>query len=152
MNSKKGVSDIVVTILLVLLALAAVAMVWAFISGYIGNAKGKIAQSQACMDLSLVPVSCQLTGGAFATVTYKMGSSAVNLTDIKILVEKKDGSVVPQDTSLFPKAYYVPAPLETKVVTTSVLVADAKRFSVAGVLTIDGKEVFCTESDKVECK
>ena len=159
MSNKKGVSDIVVTILLVLLALAAVAMVWAFISGYIGNAKSKISQSEACMDLNLVPVSCQITGNGptgqpllNATVTYRLGNSAVNLSDVKILVERKDGSVTPQSPS--GKAH-IPAPLETKVFVTNVNVTAANsaiKFSVAGVVTIDGRQLFCSETDKIDCK
>jgi len=144
--NKKGVSDIVVTILLVLLALAAIALVWGFIQGQLRGAQTQISQSQSCMNLKLEPVSCDLSGaGTNATVRYKLGNSVTNLTGVRVIIEKMDGSASPQIAG-------APGVLETKSFVTNVLKANAKRFSIAGVITIDNKEVFCSETDKIDCK
>lgn len=146
MNNKRGVSDIVVTILLVLLALAAIALVWGFISGYLKGATSGISKSQACMDLGLEPISCDVSG-ADAVVRYKLASQA-NLTGLRVLVETAAGGVDPETVG----AEFVPAPLQTIVYTTSVASVDAKKFSVAGVIEVEGEEVFCDGTSAIDCK
>lgn len=147
MNNKKGVSDIVVTILLVLLALAAIAIVWGFIKGQLTGSQSEILKAQACLNLKLDPISCDISGQT-ASVRYKLESSSTNLTGVRVLIEKTDGSSSPETV---PQAS-VPKELETVVYNTSTASADAKKFSVAGTIMIGAQEVACTETSQVDCK
>lgn len=148
MNSKKGVSDIVVTILLVLLSLAAVAIVWTFIRGSITDTQSTIQQSQACMKLDLQPVACDITSSSSERTIfkYRLGSTEANLTKVKLLVENRDGGVVPLDAPQVPKV------LQTISVEMSVNRSNVKKFSVAGIIVVDDKEINCAESEKVTCR
>jgi hypothetical protein len=152
MNSKKGVSDIVVTILLVLLALAAIAIVWGFISGQINTAAGSISKRQACLDLRIEPVSCYSSTDTIpqAIVRYKMNpSNGVNLTGLKVLIQDASGSVSPISV----ETAYIPKELQTITYPVGgVLFANAKKFSVAGEVIIDGKTVLCEETIKIDCR
>jgi len=151
MNNKRGVSDIVVTILLVLLALAAVAIVWAFISWQLQGTTSSIAKAQACLNLKIEPISCGVTGisGDKAVVRYKLNpSTGANLTGVRVLIQTADGGVVPETVG----SAYVPQELQTIVYTTATDAADAKKFSVAGTITLDNKDVFCDETSQVDCK
>lgn len=147
MNNKRGVSDIVVTILLVLLSLAAVAIVWAFIRGSIADTQSTIEQSQACMKLDLQPVACDITSDPNRTVfRYRLGNTEANLTKVKLLVETRDGGVIPLDAPQVPKV------LQTISVPLGVNKSLVKKFSVAGVIVVDDREINCAESEKVLCR
>ncbi len=62
MRNKKGLSDIIATVLIVLLALAAVAIVWGFIRPTFDRAGGAIETSQKCLDAEVRVTSCTTDG------------------------------------------------------------------------------------------
>lgn len=147
MKNRKGVSDIVVTILLVLLSLAAITIVWGFIRGQLTGSESEIQKAESCRQLKLEPISCDVNG-EFATVKYKLGASSTPLAGVSVLIEKVDGSSTPEAVDIS----YVPEELETVVYTTSVAAGDANKFSVAGTVMVGTKEVICEETAKIECK
>ena len=64
--NKKGLSDVVTTVLIILLAIAAIVIVWNFVSPTLENAGEQIESQTACLDASVVVVSCK-PGTAAAT-------------------------------------------------------------------------------------
>jgi|SRR3989344_1886030 len=56
--NKKGLSDVVTTVLIILLAIAAIVIVWNFVSPTLENAGSQIESQTACLDASVTTVSC----------------------------------------------------------------------------------------------
>lgn len=86
--SKKGVSDIITTVLIILLVLAAIVIVWQAVNKTITNGVGQIAPKMACVDISLTAVSANYTSH-IVTVTRNAGgddTGAGSVGGVKILV------------------------------------------------------------------
>src|SRR3989338_8461240 len=65
MKNKKAVSDVITTVLIILLVLAAVAIIGGILLRNIGDAGSKIGTQTACLDLDVKAVNCSivLVGG-----------------------------------------------------------------------------------------
>ena len=59
MFQKKGLSDIVSTVLIVLLALAAVGIVWGFVSPAIRNSGVSVQRNDLCLSSEVLPIKCE---------------------------------------------------------------------------------------------
>ena len=140
MQSKKGLSDVVTTVLIILLALAAVVIVWSFVKPTIDKAGSQL--TTACVDLEVVPVSCTYnatTGNATFVVKKAAGDDA--LAGVKIIATLNDSS-----TEVIDVTSGLPGTLETKTFTAS---AGGKvvSFKTAGVVgTEGGDSKTCPES------
>jgi flagellin-like protein len=53
--SKKGLSGIVTTLIIILLVFVAVGVIWGIIGDLLSESTGKIATSQICMDIEIIP-------------------------------------------------------------------------------------------------
>ena len=80
--NKRGLSDIVATVLLVLLALAAIAIVWVFIQSTLNQTNTSIELNQKCLEVEVKPLRCQYL------------SSSPNLPVVRIQVTKGEPSQV----------------------------------------------------------
>lgn len=79
--NNKGLSNLVATVLIVLLALAAVAIVWGFVRPAIDDAGSQINLQTSCNYVEVQPVSCTYGGsGEDVTVLYKVNSEDEALT------------------------------------------------------------------------
>ena len=56
--SRKGLSDIVTNVLIILLVLVAIGIIWAFISPFISQSSNKVQGADQCFTVSVEPVSC----------------------------------------------------------------------------------------------
>ncbi len=74
-QNKKAVSDVITTVLIILLVLAAVAIIGGILLKNIGQAGGKIETQTACIDLDVKPTDCNL-------VVTGTGTSAVTTADV----------------------------------------------------------------------
>lgn len=63
MKNKKGLSNIIATVLIVLLALVAVGLVWSFIRPTIEGAGTSIGLTQQCLDVEVRPTGCDAATG-----------------------------------------------------------------------------------------
>ena len=95
MNSKRGLSEVVSTILIILLILAALAGIWLVVNNFLiqgstGISLGKIA-ADVVIDSALVN---QSTGIATVKVTRNPGVQDVNVTQLKFIVEDSKNSDV----------------------------------------------------------
>ncbi len=84
MKSKRGQQDIIVTILLVLIVLTAIAFVAAFLMKNIKTSTASADDKQTCLKLDLDIASASATTGI--VVTRPSGDPNVKMGDIKIFV------------------------------------------------------------------
>lgn len=146
MINKRGISNIVVTLLLVLLALGAVMLLWGLVSNLLEDSSGKIQVTTACLDLNLEPVGCRynITSNE-SRLRYKRGAgeTVLDLAKVLLVLEFEDGSSSPIEVS----GENVPSFLETKFYVTGSFSSAPDKLSVAGVLTTaEGEEKTCVES------
>lgn len=157
-GTKRGLSDVVTTVLIILLVLAAVAIIWGYLRGSLVQSGQQISGATSCLGLDLKVKSCKVAAGS-ATVVYERGSGSgdANLTKVTVLIIKADGTTVssPEVPAVGFAAILNPA--ESKTVTVSdgaIVVATASSNSavVGGtVVTASGSSQTCGRSDPVVC-
>jgi len=79
---KRGISDLVTAILIILLVLGAVAIVWAVVRPTVSESAGQITTE--CVTLSLEITGVNTTS---EKVSVKRGAGAADLTKIKVVVD-----------------------------------------------------------------
>jgi len=136
--SKKGVSAVVVTVMIILLAIIAVGILWVALKPGIESGAEQVGAATECFNLRLKIDSASYNSVAGTTsVGVKREAGQADLSSLKFLV---DGSeVTAAETE-------VPNELETKTYTLTTASKPAK-IEVAGVLTGDK---LCSVADMVE--
>ena len=93
MNDKRGLSGVVTIILIVLISLAAIAIVWAAISGLLSSGINSISLGSLSVDMVIKSASINSTYIAEVRVTRNVGGIAeANVTAIKFIVEDSKNS------------------------------------------------------------
>lgn len=153
-KNKRGVSDVITTVLIILLVLAAVAIIGGILLRNIGDAGSKIETSTGCIELDLQPVSCSgivsaTSAGVGAGVLVQRGSRGSNLQISKInaVVEKGDGTTASGSISV------IPAALATANIDVVNIGSPRKSATVSATLQgADGSQQTCELSNvKVDC-
>ena len=90
MINKKTLSDIVTTVLIILLAIAAIAIVWSFVQPTLKGAGEKL--SADCIQLEVMPTSCVIDTD-IATVTYQWKAGS-GLMGVKAIVSDGTNTIV----------------------------------------------------------
>lgn len=143
MNMKKrGLSDVVTTVLIILLVLAAVAIIW----GYLGNTLNKAGSqiTSACLTLDLKAVSCK-SSATEANISYQRNSGEGNLINVTAIFDIGGQSVTRTVTP-------IPNQLETLSNRTTGLSGKATSVKVAGtIMTESGATKLCDPSPVVQC-
>ncbi|PIN90233.1 hypothetical protein COU60_01985 [Candidatus Pacearchaeota archaeon CG10_big_fil_rev_8_21_14_0_10_34_76] len=86
-NQKKGLSDIVTNVLIILLVLVAVGIIWAFLNPTIRTGAGQLGGAADCLTVQLEPVSCDWqAGNQRVTFEVKRNAGSGSLKDIKLIV------------------------------------------------------------------
>jgi hypothetical protein len=103
---KKGLSNIVATILIVLLALAAVAIVWGFLRPTFTNTGTEVGLKSQCFNVDVQPIICTYTNIAGDVNHLKVTATAKNVagraTEIIAILNGVDGATVAEDTIAAP--------------------------------------------------
>jgi hypothetical protein len=144
MYNKRGLSNVVSTVLIILLAIAAVVIIWQFVRPTIENAGSQL--SSDCFQLDLEVVSCVDNGDDTADITYRWVGGEVDLSEVKVLVYDSTGVNSVADGTL-------PNFLETQNASADVSgISNVTEASVVGVIINEaGQELTCQESSKVTC-
>jgi len=91
--NKRGISDLVTAILIILLVLGAVAIVWYVVRPMIGESAGQITTGAVTTDLTIIGVDATAD-----VVTVKRNTGAGNLVGVKFVLTKSgefiDGTCV----------------------------------------------------------
>ncbi|HVY01473.1 MAG TPA: hypothetical protein VHA12_01780 [Candidatus Nanoarchaeia archaeon] len=143
---KRGLSDVVTTVLIILLVLAAVAILGKYLLGFIQKGGTQISGATACSTLDLKPAACNVSAnGASVTVRYERGSGVATLTNVTLIFSDATGATTLNYTSV------IPAALESKTFST----ATASRpvsVSLAGTVTTEtGDSKLCEKTSAVQC-
>ncbi len=143
--NKRGLSDIVSTVLIIMLVLAAVAIIGNIVIKNLNKSEQKIQEAMECQSLELDALKCtEGTNGKY-TVQYKwVKGGDVKLEGVKVFVYDDTGqNVVVEDNA--PPGFLGVKQRIGIIVTT--LKGDISHATVAGVIKNEaGQEVVCDES------
>lgn len=101
--NKKGLSEVVTTVLIILLVLAAIVTIWTYVQPTIKNAAKKIGGSD-CLTLDVSAQNCKLVKDANnvttgANVTIKRGTDTSNIATIIYLFDTPSGRTPIEDST-----------------------------------------------------
>ena len=166
-TSRKGLSDIVTTVLIILLAIAAVIIVWAFVRNLIQQ--GTQGASADCLKLELESTSCRVTdvfdtsvppvdiGDKYAVNYFWAGGEILgNLSGLKVVIEDSDGDrevIESASDDKLPGKVLENGDIEGDLATgSSVQKANGPTVAIVPIITgSDGQVVTCREVAKVPC-
>ena len=151
MQNKKGLSDVITNVLIILLVLIAIGIIASFVIPMVRNAGNQAQTVQDCLNVKVTPVSCKLTtnGVIGSNITYSINraSGLCNVKDVKLIFEKQDGSTDVRSFNSTRVGSFVE--LDTAVETLLVANYTPKSFSFAVIL--NGSTSACTETAKIAC-
>ena len=133
---KRGLSDVVAVTLIILLAIAAVAIVWTFVKSTLQGAGEEITNN--CLSVDVKPTKCVI--GSSVNVKNEAGDVTVN--KVRLTYYKTDGTTGSSDSNCVIKPTEIRAcPPNVPTGTTEVAVA---------VLMVD-KNSTCPASEAIAC-
>ncbi len=146
MRNKKAMSEIVITVIMVVLALVAVAVIWQIINNLIGEKGTQISVTQKCLDVKLNIQSVSACTAESCIVTIRRAAGGDEFDGVKVVLKS------PTDAS---KVIDVPGNIEelgTETLTAAVVggddfIASDSNFVEATVYFIDdsGKPQNCPQ-------
>ena len=134
MKDKRGISAVVVTIMIILVAIIAVTILWAALKPAIEGSVEEI--SLQCLEVEVEVSSCSVVSGSEEIVVTL---NAGEIDKLKVVFYDTDGdSLGSEDITTD-----IPGTLETKTVTVSPTTGTTA-MNIAGVITTDsGEDVVC---------
>jgi flagellin-like protein len=93
MKTKKGLSAIVTTLIVILLVLVAVGVVWGVVGTLIDNTTTQVADSQKCLGVGLEITNAECTGGICTVAVRRksVAASDVEIAGVKLVFSDADG-------------------------------------------------------------
>lgn len=147
MVNKKGLSEVVTNVLIILLVVVAVGLLWRFVLPLLSG--DKISQASLCLDLKVEPTKCinYVSGGAtLVNATVQRSEVKGDIKEVKLFFE------MPSGDSLSSLQTVVPGVLETKAYTGLAGFAGAKKlYATVGIVGSDGVVTYCPQSVKIDC-
>jgi flagellin-like protein len=150
-KNKKGLSDVVTTVLIILFAVVAVAVIGAIVLNQVKGAGGKIDSATMCAEFEVTPVKCSNTSATNSYLTVQRGAGGKDFTvkSMSAVFEKADGTTDTATIASIPAAFTSAQGTKAGVSFTSY-----KKAGVAVVLTdSNGKDVSCDyyKTTMVDC-
>jgi len=148
MYTKRGLSNIIGTVLIVLLALAAIAIVWNFLAPTFTGAGETIDISQKCLIAELKPTSCVIAGG---TATINVQNVRGDATDMRVIIEDPLGVTAVGDSAIAPTQLLATASGTVTVPAgfDATTVIDVKAYVAPIVTGSNGEQGTCPQSPTV---
>ena len=161
-ESKKGISAVVATVLMILITVAAVTIIWAAIIPLINN---QLDKGQACFDaISQVSLpdqgySCVSFDGKNATLQIKRGSLDIELVDAQVIFSSSGNSysfalsdptttIIPSGEITFPHVNEE----RVYVIDTSSITGKIETVKIAPVVQIGNSQEVCDVSSSRNLK
>jgi len=144
MKSKKGLSTIVTTLIIILLVLVAIGIVWMVVRGTIESGAGQVDVRAKCLQLDLEITSqtgtgCTLTGTGNCVVNVKRNVGGEDFTGVKIVASSSSASGVASDVAG-----------TVDIMTTKPIAGNgftgATKVTVTPYYTVEGTKQYCTNS------
>jgi FlaG/FlaF family flagellin (archaellin) len=146
MTNKRGLSDVVTTVLIVLLTIVAIAILWSFLQPMFTKSGAKIQQAEACLSVNLEVTRCT---AADAGVIVKRNPGVADLKSIKLIFDKGDGTTSVQNCTAS-----VPQELGSAVCPgslTAIGFAPTKVSIAAGIADAQGVVTYCNPTQPSAC-
>lgn len=148
--NKKGLSDVITNVLIILLVIVAIGIIAAFVMPLLRNTGNQVTEGTDCLSVNVAVDSCVWNSNALnqnASITISRGAGSFNVGAVKYVIEKSDGttSVISFNASdltsftEFASLVKVAGPFTTMPTSAGVAV------------TIAGAKNSCPESPRVEC-
>lgn len=140
---KRGLSDVVTTSLIVLLAIAAVVIVWQFVLPVLKNT-GTQMQGTDCLSVSLKPIACDVVAN---TVRVEAGTGSLTIPYVRVLVYDSAGNTLSSEQA---ENCFNLAPLDVKTCTTTydITAGAGNKVAVAAILV---NNMTCAASSQITC-
>lgn len=139
MKNRKGMSAIVITVIMVALVLVAIGVVWVVVQNLLDKSVSDIGTGSKCLSITVKPIAAGCTG-AVCNATLKREAGGEDFVGLKLVYSNSTGSAtvdVPGNMQ----------PLETKTVTDLAGVNGASKLEVTVYFTDDlGNEQLCSQS------
>lgn len=153
LKNRKGLSDVITTVLIILLVLAAVILIWAFIRRPLEQGGQQIEIQGACLRLgdAIVPTACVIdTSDNVAKITVRRtGGDDITLNGVKVLATASTGANKINDSTAYPD---VLGTKDYSITLTGFGTTETFTASVAAVISAGGKTGTCQESlTKISC-
>ena len=148
MINKKGLSDVVTTVLIILLALAAVIIIWSFVRPAITGAGKGITTGTECFKTDIEVVSCDDGGTAVGNIgKVVVKNNGQKAEKVKVVYTTSAGVATTEDiTSL--ASFNSKNVLETDFGTGFTIVAGDKASVSAVIDADDGTETVCAPTQQ----
>ncbi len=151
---RRGLSDVVTTVLIILFALVAVAIIGGVVINQVNKAGTKITSSSTCSDLDITPVKCSnatatgVSAGNFTVIaTRGAGGSSLSVTALNAVFEKADGTTVSTTFTTVPGLY-------TTQTSLSYTDPNIKKAGLSATITdAQGNKINCDyyQTTKIDC-
>ncbi len=84
---KRGVSDIIVSLIMIVIVLGAITIIWFLIRGFIGTGAEQVNTGTQCLEVDVKPISLTCTGTNNATceVTVSRGTGGKEIGGVKLV-------------------------------------------------------------------
>ncbi len=86
-KNKRGVSDVVTTVLMILLVIAAIGILWAVISNFVGRGTENVADTAECLAVQFQIDSAKNVTETIANISVKRVSGSADVTELKFFVD-----------------------------------------------------------------
>lgn len=129
--NKKAQSEVITTVLIILLVLAAVFIVYTAVRNMIQGGTSQATDKTKCLEISLNPVYANATSDS-VTVTRASGGDDTDVSDLKVIV---DGSIASINETLSPASGRSMVVLSTKTIYLSSGLNAGQNVQVAPVLS-----------------
>ncbi len=150
-KNRKGMSDVVTMVLVILLVVVAVVTIWTFVQKPVQKAGTQIEKATACADVELQLVSCKASGSNLdATVKVAQGSPVA----VRFIVDQSaGGTVVFEGEAKVTGTVPTTSNVGTLAIVGGVTGATtpAKISATPVVTTDDGTQTICPGTAKVTC-
>jgi len=134
MRNKKAMSEIVTTVIMVVLALVAVAVIWQIINNLISDKGAQISVTQKCLDvkLNVESASCDAVE---CTIAVKRAAGGDDIAGLKVVLKNTD-SVTGESSSVIDSSELtVPVTNIEELGTATVVISAAESGMTAIALT-----------------
>ncbi|MBS3089330.1 hypothetical protein J4461_00430 [Candidatus Pacearchaeota archaeon] len=148
--NRKGLSDVVTTVLIILLVIVAIGAIWAFVQKPFKTTETQFNRFDACVDVDIQPQNCSIGSTNYEVIvkTNKKG----NVQALKVLFEKSDGTVESETAvGTIPEQYNTQKVTVLKASVTTTSTNTVKKVSIIPVVQGEGTTFDCAETARITC-
>ena len=104
-KNKKGMSEIVTTLLIILLVIVAVGLIWGVVRTFVNQGTSNMATGTKCMEIDVYVTKANCTAAGSCNVTYTRSATGEDIAGIKLIftnnlgegnhINETEGNIIP---------------------------------------------------------